>query len=635
MNTHSSEPLKLYQMFNNEKSTMLCGYGEFYISGLTKVRKKLLTKLQAMLNSIEFSMTDINLDDYLTFNHQDVMNLSIVEEKLQNFFSEKDLTKMLKKSKILDERNVMNSSEVRKKKEDDLLNFSHMGMSLLEVTDLNIDSKHLLGESSGDGLNAIGTTLDTERILGEVLQIPDESGLDLLSDINLEIKAKPRAKTMYGGNALAPAKFDFSNNMEFKKNRANKHARTTHVSGANTNMHRSRFNSDMNEAKAYRNLARSENPNINKYKRKSHDKPPPLTSTLHPNTINPNQAPTTMFGRAPSVKSGKHIHGGQTPNTNSAGQKRANKPPLFSKPHHQRMKSSKFISDNVSNSGSKKAKSRKKNYRGRDLHPDDNMSNASRGGYHSRHMTPDPSSVKNNQHHLLAPQAHSNLLSTDQLTRSELVVKNSERRSHAGEVGASGNGRTPLNFSAKSRSPRSSKGGSRKRRKYRGDRHGASSKHSAKTSKASLKISKSIKEMLIRKPTRETIPASYHPLLIKLIDGVGVSFDFSNSEMGDLGVHFISYYMTSLKGIDSLKMNNCKVTDTGVAILCHSLTKLKIDKLYLNQNMITLQGVQNLLDYVSQNPGIRLISLKKNKLERTSVTVLIKEFGNKKVTLLI
>ena len=105
--------------------------------------------------------------------------------------------------------------------------------------------------------------------------------------------------------------------------------------------------------------------------------------------------------------------------------------------------------------------------------------------------------------------------------------------------------------------------------------------------------------------------------------------------MGDKGVHFVSYYMNSLRGIDTLKMDNCKMTDLGIGLLTNSLKKFKIDKLFLNGNLITMRGVQMLYDYVVLKPGIRLISLKRNNLDRSKFTKIIKDFGAKNVTLFL
>ena len=64
--------------------------------------------------------------------------------------------------------------------------------------------------------------------------------------------------------------------------------------------------------------------------------------------------------------------------------------------------------------------------------------------------------------------------------------------------------------------------------------------------------------------------------------------------MGDRGVHFVSHYISMLKDIDTLKLNNCEVTDDGIAILCRELCQIKVEKLFLNENFITMRGLKNL-----------------------------------------
>ena len=71
------------------------------------------------------------------------------------------------------------------------------------------------------------------------------------------------------------------------------------------------------------------------------------------------------------------------------------------------------------------------------------------------------------------------------------------------------------------------------RRERIGDYCLSSSKQKKKKRRCNLRtcldLTKTTKRLLSSKPTRETVPSKHHPQLIKLIDGIGSEFDFSET----------------------------------------------------------------------------------------------------------
>jgi hypothetical protein len=74
------------------------------------------------------------------------------------------------------------------------------------------------------------------------------------------------------------------------------------------------------------------------------------------------------------------------------------------------------------------------------------------------------------------------------------------------------------------------------------------------------------------------IPVKFQHLLKRLASEEFQSFDFSNSDIGDQGVAYLSVLISKRQSISILKLNFCKITDDGLAILCRSLSKLVIEK---------------------------------------------------------
>lgn len=68
VNRLSGEPLKLFQMFNTEKSKTLCTYGELYISGLKNVHKDLMEKFMDVRASIHFKQKNIEAEELSWLN---------------------------------------------------------------------------------------------------------------------------------------------------------------------------------------------------------------------------------------------------------------------------------------------------------------------------------------------------------------------------------------------------------------------------------------------------------------------------------------------------------------------------------------------------------------------------------------
>ena len=141
-------------------------------------------------------------------------------------------------------------------------------------------------------------------------------------------------------------------------------------------------------------------------------------------------------------------------------------------------------------------------------------------------------------------------------------------------------------------------------------------------------------EIMNAKTSHKTIPTKYHPELFKLMDSKSKTYDFSDSQMGDSGVQFLSKYIRVNPEIDQLKLDNCKITDDGLGILMWSLYDIKIDKLYLRDNLITKEGLDAILRFVSQRKGLTLVNLKSNPVDKSTTASYIKEFSAYRVILL-
>lgn len=84
----SSEPLKLFQMFNNEKSKTLCTYGELYISGLKNVRQDLMDKFNDMRDSLNFEYKNVDYEEGSWISYNSQLNFTMMEENFSNYFDE-------------------------------------------------------------------------------------------------------------------------------------------------------------------------------------------------------------------------------------------------------------------------------------------------------------------------------------------------------------------------------------------------------------------------------------------------------------------------------------------------------------------------------------------------------------------
>lgn len=84
----SSEPLKLYQMFNNEKSKTLCNYGELYISGLKNVRKDLMDKFNDMKDSLNFDHKNMEFSEGSWISYNSELNFTVMEQNFASYFDE-------------------------------------------------------------------------------------------------------------------------------------------------------------------------------------------------------------------------------------------------------------------------------------------------------------------------------------------------------------------------------------------------------------------------------------------------------------------------------------------------------------------------------------------------------------------
>lgn len=148
-------------------------------------------------------------------------------------------------------------------------------------------------------------------------------------------------------------------------------------------------------------------------------------------------------------------------------------------------------------------------------------------------------------------------------------------------------------------------------------------------------ITAKARELMKTKMNHKSIPQKFHAELFKLIDSKGKAFDFSDSQMGDAGIYFISKYVKDIKEIDTLVLDNCKVTDDGLSILLYSMMGIRVEKLYLRDNQISKQGVELIKQFIQMRRGVHLINLKGNPLDKTLMAAYIKEFSHFKAILLV
>lgn len=144
------------------------------------------------------------------------------------------------------------------------------------------------------------------------------------------------------------------------------------------------------------------------------------------------------------------------------------------------------------------------------------------------------------------------------------------------------------------------------------------------------------REIMQTKMTHKSINSKYHNELFKIMDSKSKTYDFRDSQMGDGGAYFLAKYVKDNHEIDMLRLDNCKITDDGLSILLYAMIPIKIDKLYLRDNQITKDGVELIRKFIQMKKGlsqINLINLKGNPLEMSLMTAYIKEFSDRKVIL--
>lgn len=150
-----------------------------------------------------------------------------------------------------------------------------------------------------------------------------------------------------------------------------------------------------------------------------------------------------------------------------------------------------------------------------------------------------------------------------------------------------------------------------------------------------LLLTQNAREIMKTKMTHKSINSKYHQELFKMMDSKGKSYDFRDSQMGDGGIHFLGKYIKDNKEIDTLRLDNCRITDDGLSILLYSMLTIKVDKLYLRDNLITKDGIELIKKFIQMKKGIHLINLKGNPLDESTMTAYIKEFSVHKVILVV
>lgn len=129
------------------------------------------------------------------------------------------------------------------------------------------------------------------------------------------------------------------------------------------------------------------------------------------------------------------------------------------------------------------------------------------------------------------------------------------------------------------------------------------------------------------------ISSRFHTDLFNLMDQKNRPYDFSDSQMGDSGAHFIWKYLKKGLEIETLKLDNCKITDVGLSILLHGLSNIKVTKLYLRDNLITREGVDLLLQFVTGYHILERLHLEGNSVDKHLLSTYVKEFATHHIVL--
>lgn len=143
------------------------------------------------------------------------------------------------------------------------------------------------------------------------------------------------------------------------------------------------------------------------------------------------------------------------------------------------------------------------------------------------------------------------------------------------------------------------------------------------------------RELLKTKPTHKTIPSKFHQEVFKLMDSKEKDYNFSDSLMSDIGAHFLGKYLKESKSINTLKLDNCKISDDGLAILLHSLFRVSLSRLYLSDNQISRVGLEKLQEFVSQRKGLQYVNIKGNPIDKACTSAFIKYFNDKGIILFV
>lgn len=100
--------------------------------------------------------------------------------------------------------------------------------------------------------------------------------------------------------------------------------------------------------------------------------------------------------------------------------------------------------------------------------------------------------------------------------------------------------------------------------------------------------------------------------------------DISNNPIGN-AVSFFEEDDEYFNSLETLKLNNCDITDSNINILLKSLSLNKsIKTLELNNNYITNESKENLIAFFNLNDTISTIYLLKNKIYKRAVSSALK-----------
>lgn len=463
-------PLSTFEALNQRSLEEMVQSGSVYNKGLTNVLSETLKRYENLQNAVDFTLSNFNPRNYFTLK-----------------LPELDAAGVLQK---------MDSAKMFQSKD------SENDVSLLDFSDYNIDLRDIKVVNKFNERKRHETIeSENDATLGEIIDLPDDSCLNLLEDVNSESKTnrnfKKEISKRFSNSDLCEFKlFQKKSLKELKENKeTNNEAHTTATSQFGRHINdsssvRSRKSSNVLTSK---NMAKYKNSGImtplleyNKQgsKQKSgfrgtYDSSSMTNSQVHYYTRTKTPNPMTQNQQQRLNKSGQHF---LSPSVNGAGGSRL--------PFGSCFKTAQDFKSRLT-------------------------SNCNSGA-----RTPIKFGKSMSKKEL-------NGINNDMSSRAGMSSRKKNNRIEAISYNGSGQ---KMRFSSKSplfaRLKKNVQNSNRKSKAKYGIRERGIGRESPKRQ---FLLSESSKRLLAMKPSRSTIPARYHQQLIKLIDGYGSKFDFSGS----------------------------------------------------------------------------------------------------------